>query len=389
MRALRHELLRKQSNAAENIFGKLYDVDIRRLLTMDDMWERRTRPTPLTLEQARAANETPAQTESLRDRQTLSLADTAHHFLSSASALAHRAANAGPLAFDKDDADALAFVTAASNLRAHVYHIPRQTEFATKQIAGNIIPAIATTNAVVAGLAVVQALHMLAERWDAMRVMSVARRSTRVFTTFPPAPPNAACGVCSDMYLPTAVQVQATKLRDLLAIVHRPMEQGGLAYAEDAEILIAHGTRILYDLDLEDNLDKTLADLHVDVGAALAVVDEAAEKVTVQLLLEGSTDATPTIRWPHGTPTAVPARRPLPRAPSASESDVEAVDAPTQPATCRTPMRRKRHASDDEGDPATTKRAARAAADASAPAPEPTSAPTPAGASEAAAIVLE
>ena len=46
------------------------------------------------------------------------------------------------------------FVTAATNLRAHVFSIPLQSQFEIKSIAGNIIPAIATTNAIVAGLQV-------------------------------------------------------------------------------------------------------------------------------------------------------------------------------------------------------------------------------------------
>lgn len=365
MRALRAELGKAPREAAEKIFAKVYDVDIRRLLSMDDMWEKRTRPDPLSLDAARADTTVAPQTEVLKDRRTLSLADTAALFLESAVALAKGAQDA-PLSFDKDDADALAFVTAASNLRAHVYHIPRQTQFETKQIAGNIIPAIATTNAIVSGLAVVQAMHMLVARWDAMRIVSVARRSNRVFTTFPPAPPNAACGVCSDMYLATDVDPTTTTLQDILAIVRRPTSDGGLAYDDDAEISIADGARILYDLDLDDNLEKTLAQLNVGVGSALSIVDEDAQNVTVQLLLQQGTEAK--VHWPHGTPVAVRPRRALPKPASDSESEVEAVDAAAAVAPAA-PKRTKRPADAEANGPA--KRHA------------------PAGQSEEAAIVLE
>lgn len=60
----------------------------------------------------------------------------------------------GTLHFDKDDEDAVAFVTAASNLRAACFDISRQTLFETAKMAGNIVPAVATTNAVVSGLEV-------------------------------------------------------------------------------------------------------------------------------------------------------------------------------------------------------------------------------------------
>jgi ubiquitin-like 1-activating enzyme E1 B len=64
--------------------------------------------------------------------------------------------------FDKDDPLAMKFVTAASNLRSFIFSItPLQSEYSAKGIAGNIIPAIATTNAICAGLQVLQAFCIL------------------------------------------------------------------------------------------------------------------------------------------------------------------------------------------------------------------------------------
>merc|ERR1712113_253695 len=55
--------------------------------------------------------------------------------------------------FDKDDNLAMRLVTFASNLRSYVFGIePIQSYYSANGIAGNIIPAIATTNAIVAGL---------------------------------------------------------------------------------------------------------------------------------------------------------------------------------------------------------------------------------------------
>ena len=202
---------------AERLFNKLYDVDIRRLLSMEDMWRHRaSRPAPLTLADARKAQGGSA-THTLRDQQQLSVADTAALFLESLQALAARAVQSdAPIAFDKDDDEVLGFVTAAANLRAHVYHIPEKTRFETKQIAGNIIPAIATTNAVVSGLVVVQALHMLAQHWDRLRMVSIARRATRVFTTFPTGAPNPGCAVCHDVYVEVHADVERATLGDVL-----------------------------------------------------------------------------------------------------------------------------------------------------------------------------
>lgn len=76
------------------------------------------------------------------------------------------------ITFDKDDEDTLDFVTASANLRSIVFGIETKSRFDTKQMAGNIIPAIATTNAIVAGLCALEAYKVLKGDFSATKEAS-------------------------------------------------------------------------------------------------------------------------------------------------------------------------------------------------------------------------
>jgi len=59
-----------------------------------------------------------------------------------------------PEEFEKDDLSLghVAFATAAANLRCHLYGLPSVDQLQVQRVAGKIVPALATTTALVAGL---------------------------------------------------------------------------------------------------------------------------------------------------------------------------------------------------------------------------------------------
>ncbi len=77
------------------------------------------------------------------------------------------------ITFDKDDDDTLDFVAASANLRSIVFGIETKSKFEIKQMAGNIIPAIATTNAIVAGLCVLQSFKVLRGDFSSTKEVSL------------------------------------------------------------------------------------------------------------------------------------------------------------------------------------------------------------------------
>lgn len=81
------------------------------------------------------------------------------------------------MTFDKDDQLAVEFVTAAANIRAESFGIPMYSLFESKGIAGNIVHAVATTNAIIAGLIVIEAIKVLqndANNYRCVKFMHVA-----------------------------------------------------------------------------------------------------------------------------------------------------------------------------------------------------------------------
>lgn len=162
------------------LFDKVFHADIERLRAMDDMWKSRSPPTSLKYEELldKSADAISNKTAVLEDGQKIwSLEENLAVFNDSLDRLSKRMielkqaqkASVSPeptITFDKDDQDTLDFVAASANIRSHIFGIDKKSCFDIKQMAGNIIPAIATTNAIVAGLCVLESFKVMKGEYD-------------------------------------------------------------------------------------------------------------------------------------------------------------------------------------------------------------------------------
>ena len=183
------------------------------------------------------------------------------------------------LTFDKDDEDTLDFVAASANLRSTIFGIESKSKFDIKQMAGNIIPAIATTNAMTASLCVMQAFKVMRGDLNKAKMVFLERSGARVINSDTLKAPNPNCNVCGVMSSTLIVDPERATLNDLVENVLKSQ----LGYGDEFSINNEVGT--LYDPDLDDNLSKKFSDLGVKADSFLTVIDDDEEDPRVNLSL--------------------------------------------------------------------------------------------------------
>jgi ubiquitin-like 1-activating enzyme E1 B len=128
----------------------------------------------------------------------------------------------GQMVFDKDNALIVKFISSASNLRSYNFGIEPLSIFQAKQIAGNIIPAVATTNAIAASLQVIEGLKILQGIKDYKNswiLQSVSSNKLIVSGRMPQPKPN--CYACSSSisHISLSVNLTTFTMNDLVKLV--------------------------------------------------------------------------------------------------------------------------------------------------------------------------
>ncbi|KAJ6789104.1 hypothetical protein PWT90_00406 [Aphanocladium album] len=302
------EELKRESEALKNIraavgtpefpkmlFDKVFNGDIERLRSVEDMWKSRTPPEALSFDKvfSEASNAIASKDSVLADDQKpWTLQESLAVFNDSLERLSKRAIDLnkakGPsdpepiITFDKDDIDTLDFVTASANIRSTVFGIESKSRFDVKQMAGNIIPAIATTNAIVAGLCVLESFKVLKGEYDqAKEVFLTPFAPARLLAPDRLRQPNSECPVCGVFNASVVVDLSRATLGDIVEGYLK--ESLGLG---DREFSVNNDVGILYDFDETENLPKKLTDLGIRNGSFLTIMDDSDEDTLVNIVLD-------------------------------------------------------------------------------------------------------
>uniref|UniRef100_UPI00398EE3AE SUMO-activating enzyme subunit 2 n=1 Tax=Pristiophorus japonicus TaxID=55135 RepID=UPI00398EE3AE len=283
------------------IFNKLFRDDIKYLLTMDQLWRKRKAPVPLdwaaieSYETSTTLPQTGTSQAGLKDQQVLDVKSYAHLFAQSVDHLKARLAekgDGGELVWDKDDTPAMNFVTAAANLRMHIFSMNMKSKFDVKSMAGNIIPAIATTNAVIAGLIVLEGLKILSGNVEQCRTIFLNKQPNPRKKLLVPCtldPPNPNCYVCS--IKPEVTVKLNTHTVSVQLLQDRILKDKFGMVAPDVQIEDGKGTILISseEGETEANNGRNLSEFGIRNGSRLQV-DDFLQDYTLTVTLLHSED---------------------------------------------------------------------------------------------------
>ncbi|KAG6008538.1 hypothetical protein E4U21_004378 [Claviceps maximensis] len=325
------------------LFDKVFHSDVERLRSVEDLWKSRRKPEPLTYKTVcTQADEAVAAIDRILsdDQRVWSLEENLVVFKDSLNRLSQRMLELEKtknpdkpelvITFDKDDIDTLDFVASSANIRSIIFGIERKSRFDIKEMAGNIIPAIATTNAIVAGLCLLEAFKVLkGDYGQAREVFLTPFAAGRLLAPDTLRSANPECPVCGVFNVSITVDLSRATLNDVVEdIVKRHLGFG------DREFVLSNAVGIMYDVDETQNLPKKLSDLGVKGGSFLTIVDEDDEEpfLNVVIYIEESTidEKEKPVQLSLKEGLEIP-RKPKKPAPSNGKVEYEPQDGLTQP----------------------------------------------------------
>merc|ERR1712137_28540 len=272
------------------VFRKLFHTDIFKRIRMaevssTDIWKGKEPPKPIEPGSIQSLNVTEESTTD--DQKVWTFEQNIYKFYQATSKLHKRFTSSGAIEWDKDDDDALDFVTSATNLRSHMFNIPLQSKFETKAMAGNIIPAIATTNAIIAGLIVLEAFKILSNNMDKCKYTYLLRRPSgnRILMDAELEPPSKQCYICSSNQVTVKIDTEQFTvgflvdevLRGALGMVNPNLYLGSTNVFESSDDLEEDE-----QAEMKEQAQKLLKDVGITHNT-LVRADDDAQELSIEL----------------------------------------------------------------------------------------------------------
>jgi len=354
----RDAFTRKENEAgtafAKRVFAYVFEKKIKDLLEREDMWANRDKK-PMALDSEMLLNKVNEDSTSAGygdAHKKWTMEEAAEIFVRSAGKLFEKGERASE--FDKDDDDAVAFVTATAQLRCANYDIEYMSRFDAKGVAGNIVHAVATTNAIVSGLIVIEALKILnaqkhlgeqEEEGKNDRLIKLANSRYTFVGNFnagrqllqPLAPDeqNPKCVVCANARAELCCDMSKTTLADVVSkVLKRKLNTNEPTVLKGDEMLHEEGE----DLD-EDEVEtyaetgkRTLQDLGLESGGILCVDDNSQELKFDLVVVHQDLEKFDEDAFPEGfelrgeTPKVAEGEEEKKDEDEASQSDIEIVE---------------------------------------------------------------
>ncbi|KAJ1555454.1 E1 ubiquitin-activating protein uba2 [Nowakowskiella sp. JEL0078] len=279
----------------ETVFKKVFVDDIERLRSTESLWNSRPIPNVIPLDdfiknKNKKSKEINKNAGIQRDHGVWTVDQNIQVFNSSLNILAKRFTQEVKknkdfyIDFEKDDDDIMDFVTATANLRAHVFGIEVLSRFKIKEMAGSIIPAIATTNAIIAGMIVIQAIKVLTGKLDECKYTYLVRGGTRPFQGHTAHKPLETCTLCNSDYYSLQINTDST-LEQFLTLLRKEKnssENGGFSgLGIEEEITVQENGRLLFDVEFEDNLQKSMNELGIGHGKRVMISEDEPGKFPI------------------------------------------------------------------------------------------------------------
>jgi len=292
----------KERSFVRGIFHEIFHNDVLYLSSLASLWVDKTPPTPIYLSDfedeldesfhhVSPFFESYVNNAVLPDQRVWSPKENALKFLESTKALNDLGKREK---WEKDNEVHLDFVTSAANLRACIFHLDLSSRFYVKEQAGNIIPAIATTNAIAAGLIVMKALRILDNKLNECQNTYLRKQPNRgiLFLGAFLDKPNPSCYICSKNIISVVLNVEAMTMRTLVEeVVKRTIKV--------FTPIIVMGTCILSDAadasdedeasHYEEELDKLLSQKRIFHNTTLDLTDnDSSVKIDLTIINDPS-----------------------------------------------------------------------------------------------------